>query len=213
LERDRDGEFPFEFRQALVDAGWFGISMPTEYGGSGLGIREAATMVQALSESGSAFVGFSIIAFNIFGTRVLVEFGDEAQKKRLLPSLARGEHIGSIAVTEPDAGLDTTNITTMAVKVGDKYVVNGRKVWTSSAQRAAKVLLLARTTPRAECKRPTDGMTLFFTDFDRMHIEAREIEKMGRKCVDSNQVFIDNLEVPVRDRIGEEGRGFELHFS
>jgi acyl-CoA dehydrogenase len=212
LERDRDGEYPIAFRNALVEAGWFGISLPAEFGGAGLGLRQAATLVETLCESGAAFSGFSVIAFNIFGTRVLVDFGTEEQKKRLLPELARGDHIGSIAVTEPDAGLDTTNITTFAVRRGDHYVVNGRKVWTSSAQRATKLLLLTRTTPRSEVKKPTEGMTLFFTDFDRARIEAHKIEKMGRNCVDSNQLFIDALEIPVADRIGEEGRGFDYIF-
>ena len=129
--------------------------------------------------------------------------------QRMLPPIIRGEVISAFGVTEPDAGLDTTGITTRAVRRGDGYVVNGRKVWTSLAQRASKIFLLTRTTPREACERPTDGMTLFYTDLDRTRCEAREIEKMGRKCVDSNQFFIDDLEVPLEDRIGEEGRGFE----
>ncbi|PJI44565.1 acyl-CoA dehydrogenase family protein [Ferrovibrio sp.] len=209
LARDRDGEFPEAFKQALVDGGWLGLTMPTEYGGAGLGITEGAVMMQAIAESGAGMSGASAIHLNVFAPKVIVKFGSDEQKQRMLPPIISGEVMASFGVTEPDAGLDTTNIKTKAVLQGDRYIVNGRKVWTTLAQRASKLFLLARTTPREQCKRPTDGITLFYTNLDRSRCEAREIEKMGRKCIDSNQFFIDNLEIPVADRIGEEGRGFE----
>jgi acyl-CoA dehydrogenase len=209
LARDRDGEYPWDFKQALADGGWTGLTMPAEYGGAGLGVTEGAVMMQAIAESGGGMSGASAIHGNIFAPKMIEKFGTAEQKQRMLPPIIRGEVISAFGVTEPDAGLDTTGITTRAVRRGDGYVVNGRKVWTSLAQRASKIFLLTRTTPREACERPTDGMTLFYTDLDRTRCEAREIEKMGRKCVDSNQFFIDDLEVPLEDRIGEEGRGFE----
>jgi acyl-CoA dehydrogenase len=209
LERDRDGGFPHDFHRAFAKDGWLGICMPEEYGGSALGITEAALMMQAVSESGAGQSGASAIHMNIFGLNPVVVFGTEAQKKRFLPPLIAGDEKACFAVTEPDAGLNTTKLKTRADRKGDKYVVSGAKVWISTAQVAEKMLLLARTTPLEEVKKPTHGLSLFYTDLDRRFIEVREIEKMGRKAVDSNQVFIDGLEVPVDDRIGEEGRGFE----
>jgi acyl-CoA dehydrogenase len=192
----------------MAEGGWLGIALPEEYGGCGLGISEAAVMMRAVAESGAGMSGASAIHHYVWGLRPVVEYGTPDQKRRMLPPMARGEHLMAFAVTEPDAGLDTTRITTSAQRRGDRYVVSGRKVWTTLAQRAAKIMLLARTAPRNESATPTGGLTLFFTDFDRSRIEARVIEKMGRKCVDSNQLFIDELEVPVEDRIGEEGEGF-----
>jgi acyl-CoA dehydrogenase len=136
-------------------------------------------------------------------------FGSEEQKRRMLPPLIAGEDKACFAVTEPDAGLDTLNLKTRAVHHGDRYLVSGQKIWISTAQVANKVLLLARTTPAAEAAKRTQGLTLFYTDLDRRHVEVREIDKMGRKAVDSNQLFFDELPVPVADRIGEEGRGFD----
>jgi acyl-CoA dehydrogenase len=209
LARDRDGEYPEAFKQAMADGGWTGLTLPVEHGGAGLGITEGAVMMQAIAESGAGMSGASAIHSNIFAPKMIDKFGTDEQKARMLPPIIRGEVISAFAVTEPDAGLETTNIKTKAVLRGDRYVVNGRKVWTTLAQRASKLFLLARTTPREACARPTDGITLFYTDLDRTRCEAREIEKMGRKCIDSNQFFIDDLEIPVTDRIGEEGRGFE----
>jgi acyl-CoA dehydrogenase len=208
LARDKDGQYPVEFQQAMAEGGWLGIAMPEAYGGSGLGIAQAAAMMRAVAESGAGMSGASAIHAYIWGMKVVALFGNEEQKQRFLPPMIRGEDLMAFAVTEPDAGLDTTHIKTRAVRRGDSYVINGRKVWTSLAQRAGKILILARTTPLEECKRPTDGFSVFFTDLDRSRIEARVIDKMGRKCVDSNQVFIDELVVPVEDRIGEEGQGF-----
>lgn len=208
LQRDLDGEYPWAFQRAMAEAGWLGIAMPQEYGGSGLGIRHAAAMMRAVAQSGAGMSGASAVHAYVWGLQVVSLFGTEEQKKRMLPPMVRGEHVMSFAVTEPDAGLDTSRISTRAVRRGNDYVINGKKVWTTLAQVAGKIMILARTTPREECARPTDGLSIFFTDLDRSRIEARVIEKMGRKCVDSNQVFIDDLVVPASDRIGEEGKGF-----
>jgi acyl-CoA dehydrogenase len=209
LKKDREGGFPSELHQALAKDGWLGIAMPEEYGGAGLGISEAAIMMQAIAESGGGFSGASAVHMNIFGLNPVVVFGTAEQKKRMLPGLIAGKERACFAVTEPNTGLNTTRIKTRAERQGGRYLVSGEKVWISTAQIAEKVLLLARTTPIEECARPQDGLTLFYTDFDRRYIEVREIEKMGRKAVDSNQVFFDGLPVPEADRIGEEGSGFE----
>ena len=209
LAKDRDGGFPDEFHRAIADGGWLGIAMPEAYGGSGLGITEAAIMMQAVAESGAAFSGASALHMNIFGLNPVIVFGTEDQKRRYLPPLIKGEEKACFAVTEPDAGLDTTRLKTRAVRDGNRYLVHGQKIWISTAQVADRVLLLARTTPLDEVKKPTFGLSLFYTKLDRAHVEARVIDKMGRKAVDSNQLFFDALPVPVEDRIGEEGKGFE----
>jgi acyl-CoA dehydrogenase len=208
LEKDAEGSFPHEFHRAMADAGWLGIAMPEAFGGSGLGITEAAVLMQAVAESGAGFSGASAIHMNIFGLHPVVVFGTDEQKERFLPPLIAGKEKTCFAVTEPDAGLDTTRLKTRAVREGDHYVLTGRKIWISTAQVAEKMLILARTTPIEEVARPSLGMTLFYTDLDRSAVEVREIPKMGRKAVDSNLLFIDGLKVPVADRIGEEGRGF-----
>ena len=208
LERDTDGQFPEDFVKDMADGGWLGIAMPEEYGGSGLGVIEAALMMQTIAESGAGFSGASAVHINIFGPHPLVVHGTDEQKQKHLPALIAGKDRSCFGVTEPNAGLDTTRIETKAVRKGDHYIVNGRKMWTSTAQTANKILLLARTTPREEGKKPTDGITMFYTDFDRKYCEAQVIEKMGRKAVDSNATFYDNLPVPVEDRVGEEGKGF-----
>ncbi|MYN14777.1 acyl-CoA dehydrogenase [Pusillimonas sp. TS35] len=209
LARDRDGEYPHEFHRALADGGWLGVAMPEEVGGSGLGMSEAALMMHTISRSGAGFSGASAVHMNIFGLNPVVVFGSEAQRAQALPPLINGEQKACFAVTEPDAGLDTTKLSTRAERDGDSYVVHGRKIWISTAQVADKMLLLARTTPLADVKKPTQGLSLFYTDLDRSKVEVREIEKMGRKSVDSNMLFIDGLRIPVEHRIGEEGRGFE----
>ena len=210
LQKDRDGGFPHDFHRAFAEAGWLGIAMPEEYGGAGLGITEAALMMQSVAESGAGFSGASALHMNIFGLHPVVVFGTDEQKRRMLPPLIAGTDKACFAVTEPDAGLDTLNLKTKAVRQGDHYVVSGQKIWITTAQVASKVvLLLARTTPADAVKKRTEGLTLFYTDLDRRHVEVREIDKMGRKAVDSNQLFIDALPVPAADRIGEEGRGFE----
>ncbi|HZS66388.1 MAG TPA: acyl-CoA dehydrogenase family protein [Burkholderiales bacterium] len=200
LAHDKSGEFPADFHQACARDGWLGIAMPEGYGGAGLGISEAAVMMQAIAESGAGFSGCSAVHMNIFGLNPVVVLGTEEQKRRWLPPLIAGNERACFAVTEPNMGLNTRNLKTRAEKRGAQYLVSGQKVWISTAQVAEKVLLLAR----AEA-----GLTLFYTDLDRRHVEVREIDKMGRHAVDSNQVFFDALPVPERDRIGEEGKGFE----
>lgn len=208
LELDRGAGFPDDFVSAVARDGWLGIAMPEKHGGSGLGITEACVMLQAVAESGAGFSGASAIHLNIFGLNPVVKFGTDAQQERMLPPLIRGDERACFGVTEPNAGLDTTSIETMATLQGEHYLVNGRKMWTSTAQSADKILLLARTASKDAGAKRTDGISLFYTKLDREFVEVREIEKMGRKAVDSNAVFIDGLKIPVEDRIGEEGKGF-----
>ncbi|HEY4819208.1 MAG TPA: acyl-CoA dehydrogenase family protein [Xanthobacteraceae bacterium] len=209
LQRDREGGFPHDFHRAFADAGWLGIAMPEEFGGAGLGITDAALMMLAVAESGAGFSGASALHMNIFGLHPVVVFGTDEQKRRMLPPLIAGDDKACFAVTEPDAGLDTLNLKTKAVRRSDHYAVSGQKIWISTAQVANKVLLLARTTPADEVKKRTEGLSLFYTDLDRRFVEVREIDKMGRKAVDSNQLFFDAMPVPLENRIGEEGRGFD----
>ncbi len=208
LRRDREGGFPEDFHQALAEAGWLGIAMPEAYGGAGLGIAEAALMMHTIAATGAGLSGASAVHMNIFGLHPVVVHGSEEQKRRWLPPLIQGHERACFGVTEPNTGLNTLKLKTVARREGDHYVVSGQKVWISTAQVASKMLLLARTTPVEDC-RGTHGLSLFYTDLDRSCVEVREIEKMGRKCVDSNQIFIDGLCIPVQDRIGEEGKGFD----
>jgi acyl-CoA dehydrogenase len=207
-ERDRTGTFPYEFHKAIAEGGWLGIAMPAEFGGAGLGVTEAAIMMQTIGSSAGAFAACSAVHINIFGPHAIVVHGTPEQQERWLRPLIKGEIRACFGVTEPDAGLDTTHLKTRAVREGDKYVVHGRKMWISTAQIADKILLLARTTPLEECAKPTDGLSIFFTDLDRRYVEVKEVHKMGRAAVDSNALFIDGLPIPVEDRIGEEGKGF-----
>jgi acyl-CoA dehydrogenase len=208
LRKDREGGFPHDFHQALAEAGWLGIAMPQDNGGAGLGITEAALMMQTIARTGAGLSGASAVHMNIFGLHPVVVYGTQEQRQRWLPRLIAGQDKACFAVTEPNTGLNTLRLKTMARRDGDHYVVHGQKVWISTAQVANKLLLLARTTPLEQAS-GTHGLSLFYTDLDRSAVEVREIEKMGRKPVDSNQVFIDGLRVPVADRIGEEGKGFE----
>ncbi|MCW8174765.1 acyl-CoA dehydrogenase family protein [Verminephrobacter aporrectodeae] len=207
LRRDRDGGFPEDFHRALADSGWLGIAMPEAYGGAGLGISEAALMMHTIAATGAGLSGASAVHMNIFGLHPVVMFGSDAQKARWLPPLIQGRDKACFGVTEPDAGLNTLKLRTRAVRQGDHYLVHGQKLWISTAQVASKILLLTRTTPVEEC-RGVQGLSLFYTDLDRSSVEVHEIDKLGRKCVDSNQVFIDGLRIPVEDRVGEEGQGF-----
>jgi acyl-CoA dehydrogenase len=209
LAKDREGGFPYDLHQALARDGWLGICIPEEYGGSGLGVREASVMMQAISESGAGLAGASAVHMNIFGLNPVVVFGTPEQKQRMLPPLVQGKETACFAVTEPDTGLNTTQLKTKAERRGDHYFLNGLKTWISTAQVTEKMLILARTTPLDQVKERTGGLSLFYTDLDRRYVEVREIDKMGRKAVDSNELFIEDLRVPVDDRIGEEGRGFQ----
>ena len=208
MERDRTATFPDAFFAAMAEGNWLGIAMPEAYGGAGLGISEAAIMMQAVAESGAAMSGASAIHINIFGLNPVVVYGTDAQKSRMLPPLIAGKDKACFGVTEPNAGLNTTELSLRADRDGDVYRINGQKIWTSTAQVANKILLLARTTPLDKVKRKSHGLTLFYTDLDRAHADVRLIHKMGRHAVDSNMVFFEDMRVPVEDRIGEEGEGF-----
>ena len=208
LTHDREGAFPHAFTKAVADGGWLGIAMPEEYGGAGLGVVDAALMMHTVAYSPGAQAAASSIHMNIFGPHPIVVHGTKEQKQRFLPPLISGQERACFGVTEPDAGLDTTRAKTRAERVQGGYQIHGQKIWTSTAQVADKILLLARTTPIEECRRPADGLTLFYTSLDRRFAEVRLIHKHGRHAVDSNQVFFDGLPVPEEDRIGEEGRGF-----
>ena len=207
-EVDETGNFPEAFVAAMAEGGWLGTAMPPELGGAGLGLTEAALMMQAVAQSGAGFSGASALHLNIFGPMPVAKFGSDALKRKAIPRLISGEDKICIGITEPDSGLDTTSLTTRAERTNTGYRISGRKVWTTMAQRATKILIIARTTPRDQVRKSTEGLSLFYTDFDRSRISATVIPKMGRKAVESNSVFIDNLEVPAEDLVGEEGRGF-----
>ncbi|MBL8556128.1 MAG: acyl-CoA/acyl-ACP dehydrogenase [Phenylobacterium sp.] len=207
-QTDESGVFPEAFVAAMAEAGWLGVAMPAELGGAGLGLTEAAIVMQTVAESGAGFSGASAMHLNIFGLMPVVKFGTPALREKAIPRIIAGQDKTCFAVTEPDAGLDTTSLTTRAERTNDGYVIRGRKMWTTNAQRATKMLIIARTTPKDQVKRATEGLSLFYTDFDRSRITATPIPKMGRKAVESNAVFIDDLHVPAEDLVGEEGRGF-----
>jgi acyl-CoA dehydrogenase len=206
--KDEAGEFPWDFYTAFAEAGWLGIAIPEKYGGQGLGILEAALLLEEVAASGAAMNGCSSMHLTIFGINVVVRNGSEELQREVLPAVARGELHVCFAVTEPDAGTDTTRIRTEARKEGDSYVIRGRKIWISKAGDAQKMVLLTRTTPREQAARPTDGMTLFLVDVQRGAMEIRPIPKMGRNAVASNEVLIEGLRVPESARIGAEGQGF-----
>ncbi len=209
LARDKDGLWPKEFVEAIANAGWLGICMPSEYGGAGLGVTEAALVMQTIARSGGGFTAASSIHINLFGPQPIVQFGSKEQKKRMLPGLIAGKEKMCFGVTEPNAGLDTGAIQTKAIRKGDEYLVSGQKIWTSTALGADKIMILARTNSVRKGSKSTVGLTLFYTTMNRDQIEIREIPKMGRSAVDSNSVFIDGLKIPLEDRIGEEGAGFK----
>ncbi|MBH0114393.1 acyl-CoA/acyl-ACP dehydrogenase [Novosphingobium sp. YJ-S2-02] len=210
LERDRAGTFPEDFYRAMAEEGWLGIAMPEKYGGAGLGITEASIMMQAIAESGAGLSGASSVHINIFGLQPMILFGTEAQCERHIPRIVSGEDKACFGVTEPNAGLNTTRITTRARKVDGGYLVSGEKIWISTAQVANKILLLARTTPLEDVTSKTGGLSLFYTDLDRSKIDVRLIHKMGRHAVDSNMLFIEDLFIPDEDLIGKEGEGFRI---
>lgn len=210
LELDRSGEFPFEFHKSMAEAGWLGVAMPESVGGAGLGITEAAIMMQAVSESGGGMTAASSIHGPVFSLEPIALFGTEEQQQRMIPPILSGEQKMCFAVTEPNVGLDTTRLKTRAEKVEGGYRVSGEKIWITNAHVADKMMLLARTTPLEECERKTHGLSLFFTDLDRSKIEHRLIPKMGRHAVGSNMLFIEDLFIPEEDRIGAEGDGFKI---
>ena len=206
---DQDHRFPWDFYRAMADGGWIGIAIPERYGGGGQGIRAASVVLEEVAASGACMNGASAIHLSIFGMHPVVTHGSEEMKARYLPLVAQGSLHVAFGVTEPDAGTDTTKITTRAVRDGDVYVVNGRKVWTSKALEADRILLLTRTTPLEACEKPTQGMTLFLVDRHAAGVAAAAIPKMGRNAVASCETTYDDVVVPVSDRVGEEGRGFQ----
>jgi acyl-CoA dehydrogenase len=206
--KDTIAEFPHEFHAAMAADGWLGITMPEELGGSNLGVTEAAIMMNTVAAGGGGSAAMSTLQINLFAPHPIVVLGTPEQKRRMLRPLISGSEKTCFGVTEANAGLNTTRIKTFAKKVDGGYLVNGSKIWTSTAQEADNILLLTRTTPLEECAKPTDGMTIFFTKLNREKIEVRRIPKMGRAAVDSNAIFIQDLFIPEQDRIGEEGRGF-----
>lgn len=205
---DEEGRFPEEFVAAITQAGFLGIAMPEDVGGAGLGATEAAIMMQTISQSGAGFSGASAVHLNIFAPMPIAVFGTREQRQKFLPPLIGGEDRTCFAVTEPDAGLETARVKTFAERSGNGYIIRGRKIWTSAAQRATRALIVARTTDY-DPKRPLDGLTLFYAPLDRAYVEIREIHKMGRSAVDSNMLFIDGLPVTDEERIGAEGEGFK----
>ena len=209
LKTDDTGKFPEDFVADMAGGGWLGVAMPESVGGAGLGLTEAAMVMQTVAQSGAGFTGASSIHLNIFGPMPLVKFGTDAQREKLLPRLISGEDKMCFAVTEPNSGLDTSSLESKAERTNDGYLINGRKIWTTGAQRANKILIIARTTPKDQVAKPHQGLSLFYTDLNRDHIDAKPIPKMGRRAVECNTLFIDNLPVPQEDLVGEEGKGFQ----
>lgn len=207
LERDETGTYPWEFVKAFAAAGWMGVIMPPEYGGLGLGIKEASLLMREIAASGAGTSGASAVHFYIFPASPIIRHGSQEMKEEFLPQMAKGELLTAFGVTEPNAGTDTSRITTRAVRSEGHWLINGQKVWTTNGQNASRILLLTRTTPRLE-SRPLDGMTLFFVPLDREHCTIRLIKKLGRAAVDSNEVFINDLVAYDKDIVGQEGRGF-----
>jgi acyl-CoA dehydrogenase len=208
-DKDQRHQFPREFYDLLAEKGWLGLTTPTEFGGHGLGITEATLLLEAVAAAGGAMNAASAIHMTIFGLHPVIKHGSDQLKKDNLPQIAAGELHVCFGVTEPDAGLDTTRVTTFAEQRNDEYVVNGRKVWISKALESDKILLLTRTTKREDVAKPTDGLTLFFTDLDRDHVQINPISKIGRNAVSSNELVIDDLVIPEAHRVGEEGQGFK----
>jgi alkylation response protein AidB-like acyl-CoA dehydrogenase len=210
LKADKTKRFPTELHTAFAKDGWLGICMPTTYGGSDLGISEAAIMMQTISESGAGMAGASAVHMNIFGLEPVVKFGTEEQKKRWLVPLIKGKERACFGVTEPNTGLDTLRLQSEARRGGEGYVLKGSKIWISTAQVAEKILILMRTTPLDRVTKPSQGLSLFYTDLDRTQVEVKEIPKMGRHAVDSNMLYFDGWKVPKEDLVGEEGNGFKM---
>lgn len=211
--KDKEGTFPEDFYRAIADGGWLGIATPEAYGGAGLGMSGALAMLQTIAECGAGMNGGTSVKINIFGLNPVIKHGNDEQKARIIPAIIGGKAKTCFAITEPDVGLNTTQITTRAVRDGDRYIVSGAKTWISTAQEADYMLLLARTTPLDRVSKPADGLSLFLTPLDRKYVQVHEIERMGRCAVDANQMFFDGLPVPMADRLGEEGKGLRYVFD
>ncbi|PGH36413.1 acyl-CoA dehydrogenase [[Emmonsia] crescens] len=211
-ERDETGEYPHELHAALAKDGWIGIALPEELGGAGLGISEATMMLQTIAQSGAGLAGAQSIHANVYATQPVAKFATEEQRQRMLPKLIAGDYRVCFGVTEPNTGLETLKLRTEAIKDGDSYRISGQKIWISSAQVAKRMVLLARTTPLEEVKKPSEGLSLFFIDFDKdaPGLDLRKIKKMGGRAVDANEVFFDNYRIPANTLIGNEGDGFKI---
>ena len=210
---DSEHAFPWDFYNAMAAAGWIGIAIPEAYGGSGRGITEASLVLETVAASGAAMNGATPLHLSMFGMEPVIKYGSEEMKQKYLPDVARGALHVAFGVTEPDAGTDTTSITTFARKDGDRYLVRGRKVWTTKALQSERVLLLVRTTPKDEVARRTDGMTLLLAELQRPEVAISPIDKVGRNAVATCEVVYDDLPVEVSDRVGEEGKGFRYLLS
>ena len=209
MRHDLDHEFPWDFHQAMAEAGWLGMCIPEKYGGGGAGVQQAALLLEEVTGSGGALNAGTTVQVPLFGLEPIVKYGSEEQRERFLRPAAEGNLQVSFGITEPDAGTDTTSITTFAEKVPGGYLVNGQKIFISRAEQAERLLLITRTAARSAGAKTTDGMTLFFPAMDPAHIRVRPIPKLGRNAISTNTLFIDDLFIPDEDRIGEEGRGFK----
>ncbi len=207
-EKDREHQFPDDFFNAMAAAGWIGIAMPEKYGGAGKGIQEAAIVLEEIAASGAAMNGATPVHLSIFGMHPVVKHGSESMRQKYLPAVAKGKLHVAFGVTEPNAGSDTTSIETFARRVGDHYVVRGRKVWTTKAMESERVLLLVRTTAKDKVAKKTDGMTLLLAELQNPQVSISPIAKLGRNAVRTCEVVYDDLKVAVSDRVGEEGEGF-----
>lgn len=212
-DHDQKEEDPKEFHAALAKDGWLGIALPEELGGSGLGISEATMMVQTITESGAGMAGAQAIHANVYTTQPLAKFGTKEQLESTIPNIVSGQWRTCFGVTEPNAGLDTLRLSTAAKKQSDgSYRVTGQKIWITCAQVARKMMLLARTTPLDELKKPSEGLSMFCIDLDREQpgLDIKKIKKMGGRAVDANEVYFDNYAIPANSLIGEEGKGFKM---
>jgi acyl-CoA dehydrogenase len=207
-EADKHHRYPWDFIKAFAEQGWLGVFLPVEYGGMGLGLTAAGVILHEIGESGGGANGTSAFHYYVFPPGPIIHHGSEEMKRRYLPLLASGEMMMCFGVTEPDAGVDTTRTKTFARRTDGRWLINGRKVWISNAQNAHRILLLTRTSPRNDA-RPFDGMTLFFCNLDRSRVQITAIDKLGRHCIDSNELLIENLEAGDEDVVGEVGQGFK----
>ncbi|KAH7383247.1 acyl-CoA dehydrogenase/oxidase [Pyrenochaeta sp. MPI-SDFR-AT-0127] len=211
-EHDNTGEYPHELHRDLAKGGWIGIALPEDLGGAGLGISEATMMLHTIAESGAGIAGAQSIHANVYATQPVARFATPEQRQRMLPDLISGKSRTCFGVTEPNTGLETLKLRTIAKKDGDSYLISGQKIWISSAQVATKMVLLARTTPLEEVKKPSEGLSLFFIDLDKSApgLELKRIKKMGGRSIDANEVFFDNFRIPADTLIGKEGQGFKI---
>lgn len=212
MQHDQSETYPHELHAALAKDGWLGIALPEELGGAGMGISEATMMLQTIAESGAGLAGAQSIHANVYATQPVAKFATPDQRTRFLTKIIFGEWRTCFGVTEPNTGLETLKLTTMAKKDRGGYLVSGQKIWISSAQVAAKMVLLARTTPLEAVQKPSEGLSVFYIDFDldKPGLEAKKIKKMGGRAIDSNQVFFDNYRIPHDALIGKEGQGFKI---